>query len=410
MRTGRDLARFYVRVLAATVLLSAAFAGLARHLIVNCTESMPLGLYWLARGQPPHRRDLVAFPIPDNVRELVHDRRYLPDGALLLKQVVALPGDRVCTDEGVLTINDAPFGAIAVHDRAWSASAPPDRLRHRPRRSAVRRIALRPELRLAKLWPHPPVRPPRNGDAPMDLPATILACSLYFDDDLVRAIAESTSHANPYFVTDVGIELTAVIPPDPRTLDDALARAHDMPRWPSRQSFPERTRWPHLEDRVLRRRMGKNGGTSALGTNKEAAHGVTSDLRTTVARALGPIVARGVGFDLRARHRCAPCPAAGHLHGRRSAASARVGHSPGAWRGRCRVRFPPAAVRGGRGPRCAPGRPAETKARCRCARAHRGRTCRGGACWGDAERRSREGKLPESLGRGQPIASRRARP
>jgi hypothetical protein len=72
-----------VRVLATTVLLSAAVAGLARHLIVNSTESMPLGLYWLSRGQPPHRRDLVAFP--DNVRELVHDRRYLPDGALLLK-------------------------------------------------------------------------------------------------------------------------------------------------------------------------------------------------------------------------------------------------------------------------------------------------------------------------------------
>jgi hypothetical protein len=62
----------------------------------------------------------------------------------------------------------------------------------------------------------------------MDLLATILACSLYFDDDLVRAIAESNSHANPYFVTDVGIELTAIIPPDPRTVDDALVRVHDI--------------------------------------------------------------------------------------------------------------------------------------------------------------------------------------
>ncbi|HXX67204.1 MAG TPA: conjugative transfer signal peptidase TraF [Polyangiaceae bacterium] len=111
-----DLPRFYARVLGTTILLSVATSLLARHLIVNCTESMPLGLYWLSRGSRPRSGDLVAFPVPSDVASLVRARRYLPDGALLLKQVVAVPGDRVCTDGDVLSINDVPFGPIAAHD------------------------------------------------------------------------------------------------------------------------------------------------------------------------------------------------------------------------------------------------------------------------------------------------------
>ena len=51
---------------------------------------------------------------------------------------------------------------------------------------------------------------------------------MYFDDDLVRAIAQSTSHSNPYFVADVAIEMTAVDPPEPHTLSAAIARADEL--------------------------------------------------------------------------------------------------------------------------------------------------------------------------------------
>lgn len=62
----------------------------------------------------------------------------------------------------------------------------------------------------------------------MDLLAILLSCSMYFDDDLVRAIAQSTSHANQYFVTDVGIEMTALDPPEPHSLSAALARTDEI--------------------------------------------------------------------------------------------------------------------------------------------------------------------------------------
>jgi Transglycosylase SLT domain len=64
----------------------------------------------------------------------------------------------------------------------------------------------------------------------MDLLNTILACSLYLaDDDLVRAIAQSNSHSNPYFVEDATLVIAEVDPPlPPKTAPEAIARYHDV--------------------------------------------------------------------------------------------------------------------------------------------------------------------------------------
>jgi hypothetical protein len=60
----------------------------------------------------------------------------------------------------------------------------------------------------------------------MDLLTAILACSLYWDDDLVRAMAESNSRGNPYAVVDGAATLDDMAldtSPPPRSLDAALA-------------------------------------------------------------------------------------------------------------------------------------------------------------------------------------------
>jgi hypothetical protein len=64
----------------------------------------------------------------------------------------------------------------------------------------------------------------------MDILTTILACSLYLEDDaLVRAIAESSSQSNPYFVLDASVDPTEIDPPPPpKTLDGAVDRARDV--------------------------------------------------------------------------------------------------------------------------------------------------------------------------------------
>lgn len=110
--------RLPLRLLAATALACALACLLASHLVWNRTPSLPLGLYWLARGHRASRGDLVAFAVPASVRLLVHERGYLQDGALLVKPVVALAGDRVCTDAGTLTVNGVSLGEIRTSDVA----------------------------------------------------------------------------------------------------------------------------------------------------------------------------------------------------------------------------------------------------------------------------------------------------
>jgi hypothetical protein len=62
----------------------------------------------------------------------------------------------------------------------------------------------------------------------VDLVATILACSLHFDDALVRALAQSNSRGNPNFVFDPTVEPARDPRPPPRTAVDALAVAEQI--------------------------------------------------------------------------------------------------------------------------------------------------------------------------------------
>jgi hypothetical protein len=64
----------------------------------------------------------------------------------------------------------------------------------------------------------------------MDLLTVILACNLYTaDEPLVRAIAQSNSHSNTFSVIDPAMDYRQVdVPPEPKTLDAALARLEDV--------------------------------------------------------------------------------------------------------------------------------------------------------------------------------------
>jgi conjugative transfer signal peptidase TraF len=116
--TVRRIERSLFGSAAATVLASALACLAGAHLVWNWTPSLPLGLYWVSPGGSGRVKlgALVAFPVPAHVRALVLERRYRPPGALLVKPVVATAADRVCTDGGTLTVNDAPLGAIATED------------------------------------------------------------------------------------------------------------------------------------------------------------------------------------------------------------------------------------------------------------------------------------------------------
>jgi conjugative transfer signal peptidase TraF len=98
------------------VCITAFACVAASHLIWNRTASLPFGLYFRSSETRPYEGGLVALRVPPRVRELVHDRRYLPDGSLLIKPVAAVAGDVVCTRRGILYINGEPYGRILARD------------------------------------------------------------------------------------------------------------------------------------------------------------------------------------------------------------------------------------------------------------------------------------------------------
>jgi conjugative transfer signal peptidase TraF len=114
--TVREIEGWLARALLATACAASLACLLGAHLLWNWTPSLPLGLYWLSPGGRPRVGALVAFPVPAAVRTLVQHRKYLPPGALLVKPIVALHADAVCTQGGVLTVNGAAVGAVRTED------------------------------------------------------------------------------------------------------------------------------------------------------------------------------------------------------------------------------------------------------------------------------------------------------
>ena len=142
------------------------------HLLWNWTSSLPLGLYWLSLSRSGVTvGTLVACPVPEPVRALVTDRKYLPPGALLSNPSPPRRPTSCAPTAARSMINGAPLGAIRTGDHARSA-LPHDALRPLAAggRSSSRRICPRASTRA----PSAPCRwrRSRNGDSAMVVLAT----------------------------------------------------------------------------------------------------------------------------------------------------------------------------------------------------------------------------------------------
>src|ERR1035438_2898194 len=96
--TAPELEGLLVRAALATACVSALACLLGSHLLWNWTPSLPLGLYWVSPHAKADVGALVAFPVPGSVRALVLERRYLPPGAVLVKPIVGVAADDVCSE------------------------------------------------------------------------------------------------------------------------------------------------------------------------------------------------------------------------------------------------------------------------------------------------------------------------
>lgn len=111
---------------AAAAALASAVLPVSRVLVWNATASVPTGLYHIRGTASLHVGERVAIDPPPHLQRLLAARGYLPVGMPLLKEIAALPGDRVCRTGVSITINGAPVGTAHAHDSrgdalpAWS--------------------------------------------------------------------------------------------------------------------------------------------------------------------------------------------------------------------------------------------------------------------------------------------------
>lgn len=103
-------------------LFSAAFAGLAvldprPRILWNASASAPIGLYRVDGNATPAVGDLVVLTPPKTIARFIAERRYLPGGGPLLKQVAAFPGQHVCRTGAIISVDSIPVAVARAHDR-----------------------------------------------------------------------------------------------------------------------------------------------------------------------------------------------------------------------------------------------------------------------------------------------------
>lgn len=92
-RLGRNIA---AGGLGALIVLASAVLPPTPRLVWNASASAPIGLYWVRPGVAIEPGDMVIARLPQGVRQMAAQRRYLPMNVPLVKRVVAVADDEVC--------------------------------------------------------------------------------------------------------------------------------------------------------------------------------------------------------------------------------------------------------------------------------------------------------------------------
>jgi conjugative transfer signal peptidase TraF len=100
----------------AAILLSRIVIEPTARYIWNASESVPIGLYRLRPVSNLTAAALVAVRPPDALARFLENRRYLPRGIPLLKQVSALPGQTVCREELAIIVDQRLVGEARLLD------------------------------------------------------------------------------------------------------------------------------------------------------------------------------------------------------------------------------------------------------------------------------------------------------
>jgi conjugative transfer signal peptidase TraF len=95
---------------------AAAFFHPLPRLIWNASASVAIGLYTVHPRGRLHIAELVVVHPPNTLAQFLAGRRYLPEGVLMLKHVLALPGQIVCRSARTITVDGVAMGEALERD------------------------------------------------------------------------------------------------------------------------------------------------------------------------------------------------------------------------------------------------------------------------------------------------------
>lgn len=96
------------------VVVSLFLSG-QKFFFYNYTNSLPKGFYVRTLGQV-HRGDLVAFKPPPYAEKMIRDRHYLRDDGFLMKKIIGIEGDSICTERGSFYVHGVNYGGFVNAD------------------------------------------------------------------------------------------------------------------------------------------------------------------------------------------------------------------------------------------------------------------------------------------------------
>jgi conjugative transfer signal peptidase TraF len=95
----------------------AALIPTSVKLIWNASASAPIGFYTVEAADRLEVPDLLAVDPPEPLARFMAERGYVGRGALLVKRVVGLPGQRVCRSGRTITVDAVEMGEALERDR-----------------------------------------------------------------------------------------------------------------------------------------------------------------------------------------------------------------------------------------------------------------------------------------------------
>ncbi|PHZ86764.1 conjugative transfer signal peptidase TraF [Paremcibacter congregatus] len=110
--------RYLIIILAAVscLLIGVSMTEFAPRILYNPSPSAPMGFYVIRHKREFKIGDYVLIELPQSVRELALERRYVGPDIPLLKRIFALSGDHICIRHEVIYVNDQAVADVKNHD------------------------------------------------------------------------------------------------------------------------------------------------------------------------------------------------------------------------------------------------------------------------------------------------------